>query len=269
MAMDIFRDKILSGQVALVTGGGSGIGAGIARRFAAQGARLGLMGRRADKLEAMIRQIEEAGGEAIALPADVRDFDAVAAAIGQLVERFGRLDIVVNSAAGNFLAPAAGLSSNGFKAVIDIDLVGTFNASRAAFEHLAKQGGSVVSITATQAWVPTPLQCHAGAAKAGIAKLTQDLALEWGPTKVRVNAIAPGPIAGTEGMSRLAPPDDDARAQLERGLPAGRWGRIDEIADAALYLVSPAAGFITGTTLVVDGGQSLLGSARFMQLMGG
>ncbi len=266
---DIFREGILAGQVALVTGGGSGIGGGIARRFAALGARVGLIGRRAEKLEAMVAAIAEAGGEALALPADVRDYDALANAVGQLVERFGRLDILVNSAAGNFLAPAAGLSANGFKAVIDIDLVGTFNASRAAFEHLSKQGGSVVSITATQAWIPTPLQCHAGAAKAGIAKLTQDLALEWGPMKIRVNAIAPGPIAGTEGMSRLAPPDDSERDKLQQGMPAGRFGRIDEIADAALYLASPAAGFITGTTLVVDGGQSLLGSALFMQMMEG
>ncbi len=266
--MSIFRDGILSGQVALVTGGGSGIGAGIALRFAEQGAKLGLLGRRREKLDAIANQIADAGGEALSLPADVRDYDAVAAAVAQLVERFGQLDILVNSAAGNFIAPAAGLSSNGFKAVIDIDLVGSFNASRAAFEHLSKQGGSVVSITATQAWVPTPLQCHAGAAKAGIAKLTQDLALEWGPMRVRVNAIAPGPIAGTEGMARLAPPDEAVRDRIQHGLPAGRWGTIDEIADAALYLVSPAAGFITGTTLVVDGGQSLIGSARFMELMG-
>jgi NAD(P)-dependent dehydrogenase (short-subunit alcohol dehydrogenase family) len=149
--MSIFRDGILSGQVALVTGGGSGIGAGIALCFARQGARVGLLGRRREKLDGIAKQIAEAGGEALSLPADVRDYDAVAAAVAQLVERFGRLDILVNSAAGNFIAPAAGLSSNGFKAVIDIDLVGSFNASRAAFEHLSKQGGSVVSITATPA----------------------------------------------------------------------------------------------------------------------
>ncbi len=146
--------------------------------------------------------------------------------------------------------------------------IGTFNTSRASFEALAKQGGSVVSITATQAWIPTPLQCHAGAAKAGIAKLTQDLALEWGAAKVRVNAVAPGPIKDTEGMQRLAPPDAGERQKLEQGMPIGRFGTIDEIADAVLFLVSPAAGFITGTTLVVDGGQSLLGSAGFMKLLG-
>jgi NAD(P)-dependent dehydrogenase (short-subunit alcohol dehydrogenase family) len=163
--------------------------------------------------------------------------------------------------------PAASLSANGFKAVVDIDLLGTFNTCRAAFEPLSRQGGSIVSITATQAWIPTPLQCHVGAAKAGIAKLTADLALEWGASKIRVNAVAPGPIADTEGMRRLGPADDEARARLQQGMPLGRWGTIDEVVDAVLFLVSPAATFITGTTLVVDGGQALLGSARFMQLM--
>lgn len=267
--MSIFRDGILSEQVALVTGGGSGIGAGIARRFAAQGARVGLIGRHADKLETVQGAIRAAGGDALVLPADVRDFEAVSDAVVTLADHFGRLDIVVNCAAGNFLAPAAGLSPNGFKAVVDIDLIGTFNTCRAAFPRLSAQGGAIVSITATQAWVPTPLQCHAGAAKAGIQKLTQDLALEWGAARVRVNAIAPGPIADTEGMRRLAPQNAAEQRKLQQGLPAGRWGTIDEIADAALFLVSPAAGFITGATLVVDGGQALVGSVRFLQLLGG
>jgi NAD(P)-dependent dehydrogenase (short-subunit alcohol dehydrogenase family) len=266
--VSIFRDGLLTDRVALVTGGGSGIGAGIAERFAAQGARVGLLGRRAEKLEAVQIRIRDAGGEALVVPADVRDFEAVQGAISALGEAFGGVDIVVNSAAGNFLAPAAGLSPNGFKAVVDIDLIGTFNTCRAAFPRLSARGGAIVNITATQAWVPTPLQCHAGAAKAGIQKLTQDLALEWGAARVRVNAIAPGPIADTEGMRRLAPQDDAAQSKLQQALPVGRWGTISEIADAALFLVSPAAGFITGATLVVDGGQALVGSARFLQLLG-
>jgi 2,4-dienoyl-CoA reductase [(3E)-enoyl-CoA-producing], peroxisomal len=265
--MSIFSPGLLQGKVAFVTGGGSGIGAGIARRFAEHGARVALTGRKLEKLEATAKEIERAGGRALCLPADVRDYAALEAAVARIEAEFGRLDVVVNSAAGNFLVPAASLSANGFKAVIDIDLVGTFNASRAAFELLSRQGGSIVSITATQAWLPTPLQCHVGAAKAGIAKLTADLALEWGAAKIRVNAVAPGPIAETEGMRRLAPADEQARARLEQGMPAGRFGTIDEVADAVLYLVSPAAGFITGTTLVIDGGQALLGSARFMQLL--
>lgn len=265
--MSIFRTGLLEGQVAFVTGGGSGIGLGIARRFAEQGARVALLGRNADKLAGAAADLSATGAEVATASADVRDYAAVERSIGEVVSRFGRLDILVNSAAGNFIVPAAGLSSNGFRAVIDIDLTGTFNACRAAFAHLSVQGGSILSITATQAWVPTPLQCHVGAAKAGIAKLTQDLALEWGASKIRVNAIAPGPIAGTEGMRRLAPADEAVRAKAERSLPAGRWGTIDEIADAALFLVSSAASFITGTTLVVDGGQSLIGSARFMQML--
>lgn len=264
--MSIFAQALLRDQVALITGGGSGIGAGIALRFAEHGAKVVLLGRKLEKLEATARQVREHGGQALAVAADVRDYAAVEAAVGTVVRDFGRLDILINSAAGNFLSPAASLSANGFRTVIDIDLVGSFNASRACFEALSARGGSIVNITATQAWVPTPLQCHAGAAKAGIAKLTQDLALEWGSSKIRVNAVAPGPIADTEGMKRLAPGDGEARARLERSMPIGRWGRVAEIADAVLFLVSPAAGFITGTTLVVDGGQSLVGAGNLFSM---
>ena len=267
--MSVFRDGLLKGQVAFVTGGGSGIGAAIAKRFAEQGASVGITGRRQERLDAVVSEIEGAGGQGVGVSSDVRDFDQLSAAISATTERFGRLDVLINSAAGNFPAPAVGMSANGFKAVVDIDLLGTFNACRAAFEHLSKQGGSIVSITATQAWLPTPFQAHVGAAKAGIAKLTQDLALEWGAAKVRVNAVAPGPIGDTEGMRRLAPQDEKTQKRMQEGMPAGRWGRVDEVVDAVLYLVSPAAGFITGTTIVVDGGQSLLGSAAFQRLMTG
>src|SRR5262249_44515152 len=150
--------------------------------------------------------------------------------------------------------------------VIDIDLCGTFNTARAAFAHLAKTRGSIVSVTATQAAVPTPLQCHAGAAKAGIEKLTRDLALEWGRSGGRGNAIAPGPIEGTEGMSRLAP--GGVEDVLKNKLPLQRYGTIDEIADAVLYLVSPAATYVTGTTLLVDGGMTLIGAGPFLDMIG-
>ncbi len=262
----VFVDGILEGKSALITGGGSGIGAGIAARLAAQGAKVTLVGRTLEKLERVAGEIKAAGGTARAASADVRDYAALEAVIAGHAEAFGGLDILVNSAAGNFLAPASTLSANGFRAVIDIDLCGTFNASRAAFAHLAKAGGCIVSVTATQATIPTPLQCHAGAAKAGIEKLTRDLALEWGGSKIRVNAIAPGPIEGTEGMSRLAP--GDVADGLKRRVPLGRYGTIDEIAEAVLYLVSPAAAYVTGATLLVDGGTSLIGAGPFLELMG-
>jgi NAD(P)-dependent dehydrogenase (short-subunit alcohol dehydrogenase family) len=267
MSTSVFASNLLQGQCAFVTGGGSGIGAGIARRLAEQGARVALLGRTQAKLDLVATEIGKAGGEARAFAADVREYPAVEDAILGAVKAFGRLDIVVNSAAGNFLAPASQLSARGFRAVIDIDLCGTFNVSRAAFEHLASTHGSIVNITATQADVPTPLQCHAGAAKAGIAKLTRDLALEWAGSGVRVNAVAPGPIEGTEGMRRLAP--GDVAERVKRRVPLGRYGTIDEVCEAVLFLVSRAGAYVTGTTLLVDGGTSLTGGAGFLEMMEG
>jgi NAD(P)-dependent dehydrogenase (short-subunit alcohol dehydrogenase family) len=257
--VSVFAGGLLAGKAALVTGGGSGIGAGIARRLAAQGARVALLGRTAAKLEAVAAEI----GEALVTPADVRDYPAVAAAVEKTVAAFGGLDILVCSAAGNFLSPAAALSANGFRAVVDIDLCGTFNAARAAFAELAKRRGCVVNISATQAFVPTPLQAHAGAAKAGIEKLTRDLALEWASSGVRVNSVVPGPIEGTEGMSRLAP--GGAREKMMKAVPLGRWGAIDEVAEAVLFLCTSAAAYMTGASLVLDGGTSLIGAARFFE----
>lgn len=262
----VFAPNLLVGKSALVTGGGSGIGAGIARLFAQHGAKVALVGRTAQKLEDTASAIKSAGGLASVHPCDVRDFAALEKAIQDAATVHEGLDILINSAAGNFLAPAATLSANGFRAVVDIDLCGTFNACRAAFPHLSKNGGAIVSITATQADVPTPLQCHAGAAKAGIAKLTRDLALEWGKLGVRVMALAPGPIDGTEGMSRLAP--GDVADQLKSRVPLGRYGTIDEIATAVLFLVSPAAAFVTGATFLMDGGASLVGAGPFLDMMG-
>jgi NAD(P)-dependent dehydrogenase (short-subunit alcohol dehydrogenase family) len=266
MAAIVFAPNLLAGKSALVTGGGSGIGAGIARLFAKHGAKVALIGRTAQKLETTAAAIREAGGTATVHPCDVREYPYLEKAINDAVAANGGLDIVVNSAAGNFLAPAASLSANGFRSVVDIDLCGTFNACRAAFTHLSAHGGSIVSITATQADVPTPLQCHAGAAKAGIAKLTKDLALEWARFGIRVMAIAPGPVEDTEGMSRLAP--GGAGDELKKRVPLGRYGTIDEIAGATLFLVSPAAAYVTGTTLLIDGGTSLIGPGPFLEMMG-
>jgi NAD(P)-dependent dehydrogenase (short-subunit alcohol dehydrogenase family) len=263
---DIFVPHLLAGKAALVTGGGSGIGAGIAKAFARHGAHVALVGRTLEKLETVAAEIASAGGRASTHACDVRDYAALERATEDAVARAGSLDLLVNSAAGNFLAPAASLSANGFRAVIDIDLCGTFNACRAAFAHLSKRGGVVVNVTATQAEVPMPLQCHAGAAKAGIAKLTRDLALEWARSGVRVVAVAPGPIAGTEGVSRLAP--GTTGENLKRRVPLGRYGTIDEIASAVLYLVSPAGAYVTGATLLVDGGTSLMGPGPFLDLLG-
>lgn len=266
-SLDVFAPNLLRGRAALVTGGGSGIGAGIARTFARHGAKVALVGRTEEKLARVAGEIRGAGGEASVHPCDVRDYPALEGAVNAAAAWAGHLDLLVNSAAGNFLSPAASLSANGFRAVVDIDLCGSFNACRAAFPHLSKAGGSIVSITATQADVPTPLQVHAGAAKAGIAKMTKDLALEWARFGIRVVAVSPGPIAETEGMARLAP--EGAGESLKKRVPLRRYGAIDEIAAACLYLVSPAGAYVTGTTLLVDGGTSLLGPGPFLDMMGG
>ena len=191
----------------------------------------------------------------------MRRFEQVEAVMRAIEGRWGRLDALINSAAGNFLCPAAGLSPNGFGTVVDIDLKGTFHACKAALPLLSKGGGAVINISATLHYGGTPLQLHAASAKAGIDALTRTLAVEWGPAKIRVNGVAPGPIDGTEGMSRLMPPD--MRARAERAIPLRRFGTMQEIADAVLFLASPASAYTTGAVLVVDGGQWLLGNNFF------
>ncbi len=252
----VFRDAQLVGKVAVVTGGGSGINLAIAERFAEQGASVALIGRTQAKLEAAAAGIVARSGTAIGLAADVRNYEALAGVIFAAREKLGPIDIVVCGAAGNFPALALGMSSNAFRSVVDIDLLGTFNTCRAAFEHLNRPGASILNISATQAFIPMAMQAHVCAAKAGVDMLTRTLALEWGPQGVRVNSIAPGAVDETEGMRRLAP-TEEAREHIMNIIPLKRFARKSEIADLALFLVSDAAQFITGTVMVCDGGQSL------------
>jgi peroxisomal 2,4-dienoyl-CoA reductase len=251
--LDVFRDGALAGHVALITGGGTGICRGIAAAYARLGADVCIVSRKQDVLDATAAAISAEAGRAVhAVAADVRDPAAIQAAVKSTVERFGKLDTVVNGAAGNFLAPAAALSPNGFRTVVDIDLNGTFHTSRAALEPLQKSGnGFILNISATLHYHGTPLQIHASAAKAGVDAITRNLAVEWGPG-IRVCGIAPGPIGDTEGMRRLAPGDTAQR--ITAVIPARRFGLVDEIAAAAVFLRSPAGAYITGHILVVDGG---------------
>ena len=255
---EVFEKKVLDGKNAIITGGGSGINLSIAKRYAEHGARVALIGRTREKLEAAANEIRGAGGVASGHPADVRDYDALAGAIKAAREAHGEIDLVVCGAAGNFPAPALGMSANAFKSVVDIDLLGTFNTCRAVFEHLKRPGASIINISAMQAFTPMPMQAHVCAAKAGVDMLTKCLAIEWGPDGVRVNSIAPGAVDDTEGMRRLAP-TPEIRQQFARGVPLQRFATKDEIADLALFLSSDAASFITGAVVVCDGGQSLAG----------
>jgi len=252
----VFQDHLLTGRHAFVTGGSSGIGLAIAQRFAAAGAAVSILGRDPEKLSRALAQLAPPAERHRSFAADVRDFAAVAAALADARQASGEIDILVCGAAGNFPAPALGMSANGFKAVIDIDVLGTFNTCRAAYEHLRKPGASVLNVSAAQAFRAYAGQAHVCAAKAGVDMLTRTLALEWGGAGVRVNSVTPGPIDETEGMRRLAP-DEATRAAFLGRIPLGRFGAASEIADLCLFLSTPAAAFIHGAVMVCDGGSSL------------
>jgi NAD(P)-dependent dehydrogenase (short-subunit alcohol dehydrogenase family) len=265
--MDItqyFSKNLLTGKTVCVTGGGSGINLGIAKNFAAVGAKVAICGRTPEKLEAAAEEIREHGTEVFTQAADVRDYEALESFFRNTVETLGSVDVLVCGAAGTFIAPAEKLSANGFKTVVDIDLLGTFNASRAAFEHLQASRGSLIFISAGQSFIPYPFQAHAGAAKAGIDNLAKNLALEWGPYGIRCNTIVPGPIADTEGMRRLG--NAQTNKKFAALIPLKRFGTVDEIGQLAVFLASPLAAYITGTVVVADGGQNLLGSGILQSL---
>jgi peroxisomal 2,4-dienoyl-CoA reductase len=270
--MKTFADGILKSHVAFVTGGGTGITGGVARALAEAGANVALVSRKLEHLEPAANAINAArkrdsptvregssvdphAGEAMAIAADVRNPDEVGKALAATVERFGKVDIVVNGAAGNFLCAAEELSPNGFGTVVDIDLKGSFNVCRAAFNQLKQHRGQILNISATLHYLGTPMQLHVSAAKAGVDALTTNLAVEWGRYGIRVNAIAPGPIGDTEGMKRLVP--EPIKEKLKQRIPLGRFGLIEDIENAAVFLCSDAASYINGAIIVVDGGHWL------------
>jgi NAD(P)-dependent dehydrogenase (short-subunit alcohol dehydrogenase family) len=237
-----------------VAGASSGINLAIAHAFGAAGAKVTVLSRSAEKIEAAAQGLRDAGVDAQGIACDVRDYAGLEAAFATAATD-AKIDVVVSGAAGNFLAPALKVSANAFKTVVDIDLLGTYNVFRASYDHLVKPGASLIAITAGQAVHPMSFQIHACAAKAGVNMVTKCLALEWGPAGVRVNAISPGPIADTEGMKRLADPEREAA--IKKRLALRDYGTKADIAEAAMYLSSAAAKYVTGTILNVDGGSDL------------
>lgn len=252
-----FTNDALGGRVALVTGGGSGIGFGIAKAFAAAGARLVLASRNVEKLEAAAVKLRASGAEVAVVQADVRNFDDIEAAVKVAVDTYGSLDIVVANAAGNFVVPVAQMSQNAWKVVVDIDLNGTFHCAKAAYSALKQSsfGGRFIAISTTRALEGWPGCAHAGAAKAGIMSLMRTLCGEWGQDGIRCNTIAPGAIGDTEGVKRIY--EDSGRKELElSSIPLGKFGKTADIANAAVFLCSDAGAYITGADIVVDGGRN-------------
>ena len=258
---------LFRGKHVFIAGGTSGINQGIGHGFAKLGASIGTCSRAADKVAAAVAGFKDEGVDSVGITADVRDYEEVSHALKTAVAALGPIDVLVSGAAGNFVAPAVGLSANAFKTVVDIDLLGTFNVFRAGHEHLNRDrpgGASCIAISAPQAVIPYAFQSHACAAKAGIDMLVQCLAVEWGRENIRVNSVLPGPIEDTEGMRRLAP-TDQAEKLAGDGLPIPRWGTKQEIADACIFLSSPRAAYITGVNLPVDGGAVLMGAGRMQE----
>ncbi|HUR62267.1 MAG TPA: SDR family oxidoreductase [Candidatus Thermoplasmatota archaeon] len=245
-----FRPDLFAGQRVLVTGGSSGIGLAIARSFVQHGAEVHILGRDPGRLAAA----QKAAGAFAVHAADVRDSARIEELAGGL-EAGGGIDVLVNAAAGNFPVPFSAMSENAWRTVVDIVLHGTANTCRSFGGRM--RGGSILNVVAGYAWTGAPGVSHSGAAKAGVLNLTKSLAVEWAP-KVRVNAVSPGPIDGTEGMKRLAD-DLGLREQLQHSIPLARMGTADEVAQACLFLASPAASYVTGACLVVDGGQDARG----------
>jgi NAD(P)-dependent dehydrogenase (short-subunit alcohol dehydrogenase family) len=264
----MFAGRVLDGQAAIITGGGTGIGLAIARGLGRQGARIVIASRSAEHLEAGRDALAHDGCDVLTVSVDVREPEQVDAMVSRAVERFGRIDILVNNAAGNFICRAEDLSPNGWNAVIGIVLNGSFYCSRAVGRHVIARGGggSIVSILANYAWTGSPGTIHSASAKAGVMAMTQTLAAEWGRHGIRVNAIAPGPIE-SPGAARQLWSGQQAIDAITSTVPLGRWGRAEEIADAVTFLVSPHASYITGDVLTVDGGQWLgRGSFNFLSL---
>lgn len=256
-----FKADILKGKVALLTGGGSGIGYEISTQFGKHGACVAIMGRRKSVLDSAVASLKSLGIQAVGFEGDVRKQEDAKRVVESTIKHFGKLDILVNAAAGNFLVSAEDLSPNGFRTVMDIDSVGTFTMCHEALKYLKKgapgrtssSGGTILNISATLHYTASFYQIHVSAAKAAVDALTRNLALEWGTDyDIRVNGIAPGPIGDTAGMSKLGP--DEIESSARKDMPLYKLGEKWDIAVAALYLSSEAGKYVNGTTLVVDGG---------------
>jgi NAD(P)-dependent dehydrogenase (short-subunit alcohol dehydrogenase family) len=259
----MFSETMLKDRVAVVTGGGTGIGLAVAKTLGGLGARIVIGSRNAKNLESGAADLLHAGLDPLTVQVDVRNPEQVDELVQRTLRHFGRIDILINNAAGNFVCRAEELSPNGWNAVVGIVLNGTFYCSRAIGRHMIERGagGSIVSILANYVWTGSAGTVHSAAAKAGVMSLTQTLAVEWARHRIRVNAVAPGPIESA-GAARQLWNTPEAVQRIGETVPLKRWGKPEEVADAVAFLVSDHAAYITGEVLTVDGG-AWLGRGTF------
>lgn len=263
----MFEKDILKNKVVLITGGGTGLGKSMAMRFAELGASLVIASRRKEVISKTTSQIREVGAEALGLQCDVRDMDQVNTMVSDTLNQFEKIDILINNAAGNFISPTEMLSTGGFKAVVDIVLMGTFNCTLAVGKEMIKQKkGNILNIVTTYAWTGSGYVVPSASAKAGVLAMTRSLAVEWAKYNIRTNAIAPGPFITDGAWKRLVPPGLNMKKKLKDRIPLKRFGEHLELANLATYLISEQSGYINGEVVTIDGGEWLKGAGQFNDL---
>tara|TARA_B100000676_G_scaffold241052_1_gene242139 strand:+ start:1778 stop:2629 length:852 start_codon:yes stop_codon:yes gene_type:complete len=263
----MFEKNLLKNKVILITGGGTGLGKSMAMRFAELGASLVIASRRKDVITKTTDQIKEIGSEALGLQCDVRNIDQVQSMVHDTLTHFDKIDILINNAAGNFISPTEMLTPGGFKAVVDIVLIGTFNCSLTVGKEMIKQkNGNILNIVTTYAWTGSGYVVPSASAKAGVLAMTRSLAVEWAKYNIRTNAIAPGPFITDGAWKRLSPPGLNIKKKLKDRIPMKRFGEHLELANLASYLISNQSGYINGEVVTIDGGEWLKGAGQFNDL---
>ena len=259
----MFESGLLKGKSIIVTGGGTGLGKSMATRFAELGADLVITSRRQNVIDETASELRNYGQKVLAISCDVRDPDQVQNMVDHTVNEFGKIDILLNNAAGNFISPTEDLSPNAFKTVVDIVLNGTFNCTQAAGKVMREnKGGVILNIVTTYAWTGSGYVVPSACAKAGVLAMTRSLAVEWAKYGIRTVAIAPGPFPTEGAWSRLAPPGLGIKKKMINRIPLKRVGEHHELANLASYLVSDQAGYINGEVVTIDGGEWLQGAGE-------
>lgn len=263
----MFQKDLLNKKIIIITGGGTGLGKSMARRFGELGANLIITSRKQDVLDEAAIELRETGAQVLPIACDVRKPSEVQNVVDETIKKFSKIDILINNAAGNFISPTELLSPGGFKVIVDIVLNGTFNFTQAVGKEMIKaKTGTILNIVTTYAWTGSGYVVPSAAAKAGVLAITRSLAVEWAKYGIRHVAIAPGPFPTKGAWSRLAPPGLGIEKKMKDRIPLKRFGEHIELANLAAYLVSDGASYINGDVITIDGGEWLKGAGEFNEL---